>query len=42
MPAEGQKKFKYTREYTGHQPNAVNGPSTWVLDTIVVPVDEKK
>ena len=31
-------KKKYTREYYAYNPFADLGPSTWILDTIVVPI----
>ncbi len=31
-------KKKYTREYDAYNPFVDLGPSTWILDTIVVPI----
>ncbi len=31
-------KEKYTREYDAYNPKPALGPSTWTLDTIVIPI----
>lgn len=41
MATEGQKVIEYSREYWGYQPDKEEGPTTLVLDTIVIPVDEE-
>ena len=39
MAYENQKLNKFTREYTGHEPETVEvGPTTFILDTIVLPI----
>ena len=38
MAKDGDTKNQYTRDYVAHEPPIELGPSTWILDTIVLPV----
>jgi len=40
MAQDGQVKVNFDRRYVGFNPNAVTGPATLILDTIVKPTLE--
>ena len=42
MATENQKKVKFDRVYHGYNPQKFKGPTTLIVDTVVLPVKSKE